>query len=124
MRKAALFLPLAALMVVALTAVVDPAGEFGRYFPKCPFLTYTGYACPGCGTSRAVHALCSGRLADALSYNYFLPCVMLLLLSSIAVELWPTRLCRLRHVVLSPVVLYGFVTLTIAWWIIRNILGL
>ncbi|MDE5971616.1 MAG: DUF2752 domain-containing protein [Muribaculaceae bacterium] len=123
-RKAMLILPVAAIVAVGVISVIDPTGDYGHFFPKCPFMNFTGYACPGCGTSRAIHALCSWRFADALSYNYFLPPVILLLLSAIIVEMWPTRFHLLRHVVLSRAVLYCFLALTIAWWIIRNIFGI
>ncbi len=62
-------LAVAALVVVgtAYVAAVDP-NEAGHY-PTCPFLYLTGYACPGCGTLRAVHDLATGHPVDALQRN-------------------------------------------------------
>ena len=48
-------------------AVVPPA-EF-PYYPRCQLHFYTGLHCPGCGTTRAVHALLNGRLQQAIAYN-------------------------------------------------------
>ncbi len=37
--------------------------------PVCPFHELTGYSCPTCGTTHALHALVHFRLAEALSYH-------------------------------------------------------
>jgi hypothetical protein len=46
-------------------AVVDPA----QGPPICPFRELTGYDCPGCGGTRAVHQLLSGHPAAAVDLN-------------------------------------------------------
>lgn len=60
------------IAVMAVGAVVllgrfDP--EKTVWFPKCVLVQTTGIYCPGCGTSRALHALMEGRVADALRMN-------------------------------------------------------
>ena len=35
----------------------------------CPFHALTGLPCPTCGTTRALAALCTGRLAASLAWN-------------------------------------------------------
>jgi len=45
----------------------DPAVT--RLFPPCPFRALTGWQCPGCGTTRAVHALLHGDVGRALELN-------------------------------------------------------
>ncbi|CAM5626209.1 DUF2752 domain-containing protein [Kitasatospora aureofaciens] len=63
--------PLAALAAVAVpagyVAVVDPNAP--GHYPDCPFLTATGWWCPGCGGLRCVHALAHGDLTGALHDN-------------------------------------------------------
>lgn len=39
------------------------------FYPPCPFHRLTGLHCPGCGSTRACHALLHGQLRQALAYN-------------------------------------------------------
>jgi hypothetical protein len=39
------------------------------YYPGCQFHSLTGLHCPGCGTTRALHAILHGQVAQALAYN-------------------------------------------------------
>ena len=41
----------------------------GNPLPPCPSLWLTGLFCPGCGTTRALHALLHGDLPGALAMN-------------------------------------------------------
>jgi hypothetical protein len=41
-------------------------------FPRCPFKTFTGYQCPGCGSQRAVHHLLNGDIQGAFDMNALL----------------------------------------------------
>ncbi|AUY52182.1 DUF2752 domain-containing protein [Streptomyces sp. CB01881] len=63
--------PLTALAAVAAptvyVAAVDPNAP--GHYPTCPFLTLTGWWCPGCGGLRCVHALTHGDLSGALHDN-------------------------------------------------------
>jgi Protein of unknown function (DUF2752) len=61
----------------------DP-NQAGSPLPPCPFYWLTGWYCPGCGATRAMHALVHGDIAKALAMNPLLvlalPLVVLLLL--------------------------------------------
>jgi len=48
-------------------AVVPPTES--SFYPRCISHSLTGLNCPGCGTTRALHALLNGRLVQALAYN-------------------------------------------------------
>ena len=69
-RRAKINLVAAALVILAIIAFfsfVDPTAS--PYFPHCSFRALTGFDCPGCGTSRALHSLANGRIIEAFSYN-------------------------------------------------------
>lgn len=60
----------AAACVLAAAAVFfafDPATT--AWLPSCPFHALTGWWCPGCGTTRAAHALLHGHPIVALREN-------------------------------------------------------
>ncbi len=46
------------------------------FYPRCPIHSLTGFYCPGCGTTRALHQLMHGNLGAALRLN---PLTLLLL---------------------------------------------
>lgn len=46
------------------------------FFPTCPLYKFTGFACPGCGLTRAFHALFHGDVLTALDFNALLPLII------------------------------------------------
>lgn len=42
------------------------------FFPHCIFHELSGLQCPGCGGTRAMHALLHGDVAGAIRFNAFL----------------------------------------------------
>ena len=46
-----------------------PPTEYA-FYPRCPFYVATHWLCPGCGSTRALHALLHGNLQGALHYNF------------------------------------------------------
>lgn len=52
---------------VAYLAIVPPTES--AFYPKCQLHSLTGLHCPGCGTTRAVHAALNGRVLQSLAYN-------------------------------------------------------
>ncbi|MEO6123770.1 MAG: DUF2752 domain-containing protein [Ilumatobacteraceae bacterium] len=59
----------AAAMYVALD---DPSGS-GVHLPACPLYQMTGLWCPGCGLTRATHAVLRGHIGAAFGFNPFFP---------------------------------------------------
>lgn len=121
-----IFLGIAALAIVALPVLyfVDPA--HCRWAPKCFFHQLTGWQCPGCGISRATHALLHGHFAEALAYNYFFVISVPYLLAVCAVMGVPSlaRREKLRQYVTGPLVAWIYVVLFCIWWIVRNVYGI
>lgn len=67
---------LVAGIVVIAGAVVFFAGPSSPWLPKCLLHEMTGLHCPGCGMTRATHALLHGDVPGAFRFN---PLVMALL---------------------------------------------
>ena len=55
-------------LALALLYVFDPSAA-NNYFPKCPSYWLFDVYCPGCGITRALHALLHGNFLQALAYN-------------------------------------------------------
>jgi hypothetical protein len=77
---------LAFITVVILLLQFDP-NKVGNPLPPCPFHWLTGLYCPGCGATRALHALLHGNFQKAFSMNivfvFALPVVLLLVLKQV-----------------------------------------
>lgn len=98
---------------------VDP-NEAGHY-PTCPFLALSGLFCPGCGSTRMLHALSEADLAGALAMN---PLALALL--PVLVLYWAGWVRRVvtgaprRSVMPSPVV-WAFLVVVVSYWVLRNL---
>ncbi|BCS34274.1 membrane protein [Luteitalea sp. TBR-22] len=108
----------AIVLLLSATAVlyaVDPTQH--RLTLPCPYLTLTGYACPGCGLTRSLHFLLHGDLARAFSFNpwglvsgpalllfVFLPAVT----DEVRASRWRTALA------------WTMLVVTLAFWVWRN----
>jgi hypothetical protein len=78
----------------AYTAWQDP-NRSGGLFPGCPLREMTGLDCPGCGGTRALHALTHGDLGAALDHNAVISVLLPLLL--VAWALWLAHSVRLTR---------------------------
>ena len=59
----------------AVVTLNDPSAP-GSRFPACQFHSLTGLWCPGCGLTRGFHQLFNGHIGAAISYNVFVPLVL------------------------------------------------
>lgn len=60
---------MAAIVALCLAVVYRFAPGEGTFYPQCLFFQWTGWECPGCGSTRALHALLHLRLAEAVALN-------------------------------------------------------
>jgi hypothetical protein len=63
---------------VAYVALVDP-NHPGPVALRCPFHAATGWWCPGCGMTRALHHVLHGQLGAAFASNLFWPVLVVIL---------------------------------------------
>jgi hypothetical protein len=110
-----------AAAAVGYLAAVDP-NEPGHY-PGCPFLAITGWYCPGCGSLRAVHALAHGHLGEALARNPLTVLTLPVLAWCWATWTWRLVTGRRRETALPAWVIWGWLGVVLAFWLVRNLPG-
>jgi hypothetical protein len=99
----------------ALTATVSPE-QPGRHYPTCPFRAVTGFACPGCGSLRALHDLARGHFITALTHN-----AMLVIMLPVAMAVWlrvvtgRTGSCKPRWLGCAAIAVLA------TWTVVRNL---
>jgi hypothetical protein len=93
--------------------------------PSCAFTAVTGVVCPGCGTTRAMHALAQGRLLSALTLNpLIILSIPLLMIGSFALLLpREHRWSQIARRLLTPAVGWIWVALLLTLWAWRLING-
>ena len=115
----------AAIIVAALTGA-GAVGYFNpsnvKFFPVCPLYAMTGLACPGCGLTRAFHAFFHGDLFAALDFNALFPFFAFILgYFFVSLVLVAIRGRGLSFEIFKPKFLYGFLVLSFAFAILRNL---
>ena len=119
-RSLILVVVLAVLLLFGfLYYALDPSTSGA--FPKCGFLSLTGYKCAGCGSQRAVHALLHGDVVGAFKYNALLLIAIPWITFCLFLEMRRTRYPRLYARLNPELLMLLFLGLVIMWWILRNI---
>jgi hypothetical protein len=123
-RSTKFWLILAALAALAYFYLHNPRNG-GGLLPPCLFNSWTGYYCPGCGTSRAIYHLLHGEIWTAIRLNplniILLP---LIVITAFSIYSWHRHRGRpvpvwLRH----PIWLWLLIAIVIAFWVFRNLPG-
>lgn len=119
-RSLVIVLVLAALLVFGVIYfAIDPSTS--GLFPRCTFLSLTGYKCPGCGTQRAIHALLHGDVAGAFKYNALLLVAIPWIALCLYAESRRLRNPRLYARLNAPLLIWLFLVMVLLWWLLRNI---
>jgi|SRR6185312_4159823 len=97
--------------------------EPGRsgFFPLCPFRTLTGFQCPGCGSTRALHQLLHGNVLAAFELNPLLIIFLPVLAAGLILYTWraftggPSIQLNLpsRYI-------WAFSAVVVVFWVVRN----
>lgn len=117
-----MLLIIAVVMLAAISVYFYFDPNDSAFFPRCPFLSLTGYQCPGCGSQRAIHALLHGDFAAAWGKNALLVASLPLLFLLVFSEMTRTRFPRLYRRVNSGIVIKGCFVVVVVWWILRNLI--
>ncbi len=100
---------------IGVLLVVDPARQ--AVTPPCPYRTLLGIACPGCGLTRAAHALLHGDWTRAFSLN---PWAFVAAPAAVAFT-WLHALPEAAGARRArSVIAWTMLALTVAFWIWRN----
>ena len=119
-RTLVVLLVLAALLVIgAVYYALDPSAS--GLFPRCVFLSMTGYKCPGCGSQRAIHALLHGDVLGAFKYNALLLVAVPWIVLCLFAESRRVRNPRLYARLNAPLLIWLFLAMVLIWWLLRNI---
>jgi hypothetical protein len=121
-RRWAWLLALTATLVAGAWVLYAHDPVRAGFFPRCLIYTWTGYHCPGCGSTRATHHLLHGRVWAAFRYNPLL----VLTLPFFAYEFGRlvVRTVRPRPFLwkaVHPLRIWAPTALIIAFWVARNL---
>jgi len=99
----------------------DPMSS--NFFPKCPFLSFTGYQCPGCGSQRAMHQLLQGNLSTAMQFNPLFVVALPYIFLGVLFEFpfLKNKYPAIQKILFGAKTIYLILGIIIAFWIIRNI---
>lgn len=108
--------------IVIIYSVFDPYKT--AYFPKCPFYTFTGYKCPGCGSQRAIHNLLTMNFIEAVKENILLVIAIPYVAFGAFVDF--KRLKNKKYQIIndkyySGIAVWIIFTVIIVFWLTRNI---
>ena len=91
------------------------------FFPVCLFRFLTGYQCPGCGSTRAMHQLLHGHVVAAFELNpFFLLAIPFLLYTLVRYSVIVMRGGVPRQNTLPAPYIYALFVVVVSFWIFRN----
>lgn len=111
---------MAAVFYLWLVYIYDPSRV--QVLPPCIFHSVTGLYCPGCGSTRAMHALLHGNIIQALRFNLLAVVAMPFIAGAIILSFlrsltsWRVPKLDLGHK--FPLIVFIVI---IVFWVLRNI---
>lgn len=91
-------------------------------FPKCPFYSFTGLHCPGCGSQRALHQLLHLNIIKTIDHNALYVLGMLTILYNIVIKgINKYYKKEYYNYLYHPVAPIAIGITILSFWILRNI---
>lgn len=119
-RRSTVILIWSLLLAGAAYLFVFEPGKSG-FFPACPFRLLTGFTCPGCGSTRAMHQILHGHFATAFMLNpLFLLAIPFLLFALLRYSVIVMRGGVPRPNALPAPFIYALFVIIVSFWIFRN----
>ena len=110
----------ATLAAGAVYIFIFEPGKSG-IFPGCPFRTVTGFACPGCGSTRGLHCLLHGKVVAAFEFNPLLIVSLPFLLYALVRYTTAAVHGRPLHwKQVNPKYVWLLVAAILSFWVFRN----
>lgn len=110
--------PITLLLLAAGLVYVYFVDTASRWTIPCVFYELTGLHCPGCGSTRAAHALVHGRPLQAIGHNPLAAIVLpIVAIRAVLTMIRPRPTRRM----LPAGWVYAIFALVMAYWIARNI---
>jgi hypothetical protein len=113
--------PLVVILFAAVLLLRFPPAQYS-FYPSCPIEKYLHLQCPGCGATRALAALLSGHLVEAIHLNALV--TLLLPFAAAYSILCYYRFLRresFRNLQLPSGIIYAALALTGVFTTIRNL---
>jgi hypothetical protein len=97
----------------------SPANQ--ALFPKCPFRALTGFACPGCGSTRGLHRLVHGDVVGAFEFNPLMVVALpFLLYALVRYTNAALRGRPLKRHQLNTKYIWALLVVILSFWVFRN----
>lgn len=115
-----ILIAIALFFVVLLYFSYNPSES--NIFPKCPFYSFTGLYCPGCGSQRAIHQFLHGNIFEGLKHN-----LLILLLLTVLIYDWSVILFNkysknnIKNILHDSKTAFSILIIILLFWIIRNV---
>ena len=93
------------------------------YFPKCPFYSFTGLYCPGCGSQRAFHEILHGNFWIGLQHNFLIILALLVIFYKFYVLFRNSfqKENKVKNIIHHNATPWVILVIVVSFWILRNV---